>query len=80
MNGGNSVIHPPKFSPAVLDAVKQLLARYVPGGGLILDPFAGVGGIHALASGLYRTIGTELKVNGQRPIRAQSRPMLLHCP
>ena len=31
------------------------------GGGLILDPFAGTGGVHHLASEKYRTIGVEIE-------------------
>ncbi len=33
----------------------------MPEGGLILDPFAGTGGVHRLASEKYRTIGVEIE-------------------
>ena len=42
--------HPAKFSPAIIDAIADIIVRYFPDGQhlKILDPFAGVGGIHVL--------------------------------
>lgn len=53
--------HPAKFSQRVLTEIESLLAPYVPSGrtGRLLDPFAGVGGIHALNGGDWRTYGVE---------------------
>jgi tRNA G10 N-methylase Trm11 len=48
--------HPAKFSKAVLEVVDSLL---IPGG-WVLDPFAGVGGIHALYP-KCKTVGIELE-------------------
>jgi hypothetical protein len=46
--------HPARFTPAVLDEIGELVAGFSP----ILDPFAGVGGIHRLPG---RTVGVELE-------------------
>ncbi|GEM_PF-1021340 len=54
-------IHPAKFTPLILDVIEELLAAHLPKGGLLLDPFAGVGGVHHLASAKYRTIGVEIE-------------------
>lgn len=51
--------HPAKFTASILDVVAGLLAERVPTGARILDPFAGVGGVHALAG--YDTVGVELE-------------------
>ena len=51
---------PAKFTPAVLDTVAELLAPLVPDGEVVLDPFAGVGGIHALYP-RWSTHGIELE-------------------
>lgn len=52
--------HPAKFSPVILDAIEEVLdARDFQG--TILDPFAGGGGIHKLASGNRSTVGIELE-------------------
>jgi tRNA G10 N-methylase Trm11 len=37
--------HPARFTAAILDTI----APFIPAGALVLDPFAGVGGIHQLA-------------------------------
>ncbi len=49
--------HPASFSTAVLDAIE----RHLPPTGLVLDPFAGVGRIHRLATGDRTTVGVELE-------------------
>lgn len=50
--------HPATFTPAILDAINSLLGDAA----LVLDPFAGVGGIHALQKGGNRlTIGVEVE-------------------
>lgn len=47
--------HPAKFTPAILDVVKQQIDLYADttGSFTILDPFGGVGGIHALPFDTY---------------------------
>jgi tRNA G10 N-methylase Trm11 len=55
------MIHPAKFSTPILDVVKRLLDLHLPEGGLILDPFAGTGGVHQLTSENCRTIGVEIE-------------------
>ena len=55
--------HPAKFTPAVLDAIVEVLsARHV--AGRVLDPFAGTGRIHGLrerSNNLWETWGVELE-------------------
>lgn len=57
--------HCAKFSPPVLAAVRSVLADVCPPAGLwptrVLDPFAGVGGIHQLRAAGYETVGVELE-------------------
>ena len=55
------VVHPAKFSNVIIEEIRQVLAVHMPEGGLILDPFAGTGGVHRLASEKYRTIGVEIE-------------------
>ena len=55
------LIHPAKFTVSILEVIERLLEVHMPGGGLILDPFAGTGGVHQLASEKYRTIGVEIE-------------------
>jgi DNA modification methylase len=57
----STVVHPAKFSSVIIEEIRQVLAGHLPEGGLILDPFAGVGGIHLLASDMYRTVGVEIE-------------------
>lgn len=52
--------HPAKFSESVLLVIYKILNEYLPSGSQILDPFAGVGGIHSLDA-KYRTVGIELE-------------------
>lgn len=54
--------HPAKFSKPVLDAIRRVLTEHAPNSPLqVLDPFAGVGGIHDLwAQGGHNTVGVEL--------------------
>lgn len=54
--------HPAPFSDAVLDVFRDLLARWnVRGGRRLLDPFAGTGRIHELATDGWETVGVELE-------------------
>lgn len=60
--------HPAKFSAAVLDAIARAYYRYVGESRTVLDPFAGVGGIHDLRDhplipeeALPRTFGIEIE-------------------
>lgn len=55
--------HPAKFTGAVLDTITRALTEHSPTHGLrILDPFAGVGGVHQLhAKGGHDTVGVELQ-------------------
>lgn len=54
---------PAKFSAPILDQIElELRSRLLPPGALILDPYAGVGGIHALRDRLeVETIGVEIE-------------------
>ena len=52
--------HPAKFSTAVLAELRTLLSERGVNGQL-LDPFAGVGGIHELASPRLATVGIEIE-------------------
>jgi SAM-dependent methyltransferase len=63
--------HPAKFSQPVLDAGLRVLTEHSPNGPLrILDPYAGVGGIHQLhAKGGHDTVGVDLQ-----PEWAQANP------
>lgn len=40
--------HPAKFHPKILAAIRELLDKWHPGGGMLVDPFAGTGKIHQL--------------------------------
>jgi len=56
-----AVKHPAKFSPSILDVIRDILStRAVPEDALILDPFSGVGRCHDL--GWPRTVGVELEM------------------
>jgi tRNA G10 N-methylase Trm11 len=52
------VDHPAKFSSPVLTALGDLLAGRVDDDARVLDPFAGVGGVHALQ---WETVGVEIE-------------------
>lgn len=54
--------HPAVFHPQVIEAIREQLDGYFAAQEppLVLDPFAGVGGIHALQPS-YRTLGIELE-------------------
>ena len=55
------VKHPARFSPSILDVIRDTLStRQIPEDALILDPFAGVGRCHDL--GWPRTVGVELEM------------------
>ena len=48
-DGAVKVLHPAKFSPSILDVIRDILStRQIPEDALILDPFAGVGRCHEL--------------------------------
>lgn len=51
------VAHPAKFTDSILDAVRPFL----PGVGTVLDPFAGTGKVHLLATPTLRTVGVEIE-------------------
>jgi tRNA G10 N-methylase Trm11 len=55
--------HPARFTPAVLAAIAELIARHGSVTGMLLDPFAGTGGIHDLSRWLpdLETVGVELE-------------------
>lgn len=53
--------HPAKFSAPVLAAVERVAAQRLASPARILDPFAGVGGIHALARHGWETVGVEIE-------------------
>lgn len=50
--------HPAPFSPQVLEAIEQMLAGF---SGSVLDPFAGIGGVHELARPERQTFGVEIE-------------------
>ena len=52
--------HPAPFSPAVLDEIERLLDVWNIHG-KILDPFAGIGRVHLLASNTRKTVGIEIE-------------------
>jgi len=55
------VKHPAKFSPSILDVIRDILSvRGIPEDARILDPFAGVGRCHDL--GWPGTVGVELEM------------------
>jgi tRNA G10 N-methylase Trm11 len=54
--------HPAKFSVEVLEVLRHQLSIHRVGEPLVvLDPFAGVGGIHSLADERIHTVGVELE-------------------
>lgn len=53
--------HPAKFSSPILAAIKEIADDRLLGEARILDPFAGVGGIHALAQPGWETVGVEIE-------------------
>lgn len=57
------VKHPAKFSPVILDQIANLMYDYYGGQRIrrILDPFAGVGGIHQLRERGFETYAIELE-------------------
>lgn len=52
---------PAKFSPEILDQIRVELRSRLITDGTILDPFAGVGGVHALRDDGYDTIGVDIE-------------------
>lgn len=59
--------HCAKFSPPIMRTIATVLAAHLPVPGpllpapSILDPFAGVGGVHELQTLGYRTVGVEIE-------------------
>lgn len=51
--------HPAKFSSPILDTIESILDTRLPHGATVLDPFAGVGGIHRLER--WNTVGVEIE-------------------
>jgi len=61
MSSEAKVKHPAKFSPSILDVIRDILSvRQIPEDALILDPFSGVGRCHDL--GWPGTVGVELEM------------------
>lgn len=62
---GDGISHPARYTaaliPVFLELLDPLLDRYGPGNVTVLDPFAGVGGIHVLADHGYDTHGIEIE-------------------
>lgn len=55
---------PAPFSKEIIGVLRWAVQEYVPAGGLILDPFAGVGGVHDINDGLevpYEILCVELE-------------------
>lgn len=54
--------HPAKFSEGMIDVFDQLLKSHrTTNSNLVLDPFAGVGGIHKLVDKGWTTVGVEIQ-------------------
>ena len=79
-DGAVKVLHPAKFSPSILDVIRDILStRQIPEDALILDPFAGVGRCHDL--GWPGMVGVELEMPWCREqegpvVRADSTALL----
>lgn len=59
---GDGVSHPARYSKELYPLFVDLLGTFFAGApASILDPFAGVGGIHRLQDNGYRTVGIELE-------------------
>ena len=58
--GNVDAIPPARFSDPILEAVAEMLDRWE-FSGAILDPFAGTGGVHRLATPTRTTLGIELQ-------------------
>ncbi len=67
MTAPTKVNHPAKFSAPIVAELRAALAHWSPVTPLfppsVLDPFAGVGGVHELASAGYDTTGLELEAD-----------------
>lgn len=55
------VTHPAKFSDPIIEHIALTLPLFVPPPARVLDPFAGVGGVHRLRDFAYWTEGVELE-------------------
>jgi tRNA G10 N-methylase Trm11 len=57
--------HPAKYSAPIVHELARLLTKHVPTGPLlpptVLDPFAGVGGVHVFGAAGYSTVGVEIE-------------------
>ena len=60
-DGSANLVHPARFSSVIVDEIRRQLEKHLPTGGLILDPFAGAGGVHQIASERYLTVGVEIE-------------------
>lgn len=62
---GGGISHPARYTPTLIpvfvELLDPLLDRYGPGNVTVLDPFAGVGGIHVLRDHGYDTHGIEIE-------------------
>ena len=54
------VKHPATYSPTIVAALATILDKHVPAG-RVLDPFAGIGGIHKVATAARLTVGIEIE-------------------
>lgn len=67
MTAPTKVDHPAKFSAPIVAELRAALAHWAPVTPLfpssVLDPFAGVGGVHDLAAAGYDTTGLELEAD-----------------
>lgn len=55
------VEHPAKFSDPIIEHIARTLPLHLPPPARVLDPFAGVGGVHRLRDFNYWTEGVELE-------------------
>jgi tRNA G10 N-methylase Trm11 len=54
-----TVMHPAPFSFGIIDLIRY--KGLLPAKGIVLDPFAGIGGVHALATDTLKTVGIEIE-------------------
>lgn len=55
------VAHPAKFSEPIIEHIARTLPLFLPPPAYVLDPFAGVGGVHRLEHLGYQTWGVEIE-------------------
>jgi tRNA G10 N-methylase Trm11 len=59
MKQAEQITHPAPFSLNIIDLIR--CKRLLPERGIVLDPMAGIGGVHALATDTLKTYGIEIE-------------------